>query len=230
MFEASKRRFVGGTRRGKKARVVRGSFLQRKKGRKAMANGELKFHDLDINDASVTQNGTIVEDSVLTIAQGTTESQRIGRKVIVKAIHWRWNLLLSVASNSANVDETIRLILYQDKQTNGATAAITDILESDNFQSFNQLANKSRFRTLMDRTYTLNAQVGAGDGTTNTFGNFQVNDSIFLNMNIPIEYDNSVTTGAIGSMRSNNVGVLILSKDGALVVMDSKMRVRFADG
>ncbi len=201
------------------------------RGRRANGpTGELKFHDLNIDDASVTQNGTIVEDSVLTIAQGTTESERIGRKVVVKTINWRWNLLLSVASNSANVDETVRLILYQDKQTNGAAAAITDILETDDYQAFNQLANKSRFRTLMDRLYTMNAQVGAGNGTTNTFGNLQVNDSVFLNVNIPIEYDNSATTGAISTMRSNNIGVLILSKDGALVVMDGKMRVRFSDG
>ncbi len=198
------------------------------RGRKAV--GELKFHDLDINDASVAANGTIAEDSVLTIAQGTTESERIGRKVIVKSISWRWNLLLSVATSSANVDETVRLILYQDKQTNGATATVTGILETDDYQSFNNLSNKSRFRTLMDRTYDLNATVGAGDGTTNTFGNWQVNDSVFLNVNIPIEYDNSATTGAITTMRSNNIGVLILSKDGALAVMDGKMRIRFADG
>ncbi len=230
MFEGSKRRRgVGGKRRVKRGRVVKGSFLA-SRGRKAVMNGELKFHDLDINSASVAIDGTIVEDSVLTIAQGTTESQRIGRKVIVKAINWRWNLLLSVATSSANVDETIRLILYQDKQTNGATATVTDILETDNYQSFNQLANKSRFRTLMDRLYTLNATVGAGDGTTNTFGQWTLNDSVFLNVHIPIEYDNSATTGAISTMRSNNVGVLILAKDGSLVVMDGKMRIRFADG
>ncbi len=222
-----KRKMVATRRGGKKPRGRAQTF----RGRRANAKGgELKFHDLDINDASVAQNGTIAEDSVLTIAQGTTESQRIGRKVIVKAIHWRWNFLLSVASSSGNVDETVRLILYLDKQTNGATAAVTDILETDDYQSFNNLANKSRFRTLMDRTYEINAQVGAGDGTTNTFGNVQVNDSVFLNTNLSIEYDNSATTGAITTMRSNNIGVLILSKDGALVVMDGKMRIRFSDG
>ena len=44
---------------------------------------------------------------------------------------------------------------------------MTDILESDDYQSFNNLANKGRFVTLMDRTYELNSNGAAGDGTSN---------------------------------------------------------------
>ncbi len=199
-------------------------------GRFSKKGGELKFHDLDIDDAAIATNGTISQVSCLTIAQGTSESTRIGRKVIVKGINWRFNIKISSQTSAANTTDTVRVILYLDKQTNGATATVTGILESDDFQSFNQLANKSRFRTLMDRTYDLVVPTMAdlAGPSTNT-GEVVINDTFFKRCNIPIEYDNTFTTGVIGTMRSNNIGVLLLSQGGH-AGFDSKMRIRFADG
>ncbi len=187
--------------------------------------GELKFHDLDIDDATIASNGTIASASVNIIAQGVTEVQRIGRKCTLRSINWRFNIRLPEGTASTTTSDTVRVILYMDKQTNGAAAGVTDILESDNYQSFNNLANKSRFRTLMDRTYDLNTDL-SGDGTTVDSPRYNENDSFFKKVNIPIEYDS--TTGAITEQRSNNVGVLLLSKNG-LCTFDSKMRVRFSD-
>jgi len=190
------------------------------------AGTELKFHDLDIDDTDIATGGTIAEDSCLTIAQGDGESERIGRKCTVKSINWRFQIVLDSASTPVSGTDVVRVILYQDKQTNGATAAVTDILESDDFQSFNNLANKSRFRTLMDRTYELNSSAAAGNGTTDLTAPAQINDTFFMSCNIPIEYDNSATTGAIATMRSNNIGVLLLSGFGRCGFA-SKMRIRF---
>ncbi len=201
------------------------------KGRKA--NGtlqETKFHDLDIDDPTIAVNGTISQVSCVTIAQGTTESTRIGRKIIVRHIGWKFNMLLPSAASAGSTSDTVRVILYLDKQTNGATATVTGILETDDYQSFNQLANKSRFRTLMDRTYDLNSpSITDLTGPSTNTSEFRIHDSLFKRLNIPIEYDNSFTTGVIGTMRSNNIGVLLLSHSG-FVTFESKMRVRFSDG
>ncbi len=204
-----------------------GTFTKYSKGRKA--NGELKFHDLDVNDAVVAAGGNIAEDSCLTIAQGTTESSRIGRKVIVKSINWRFSIDLPSASSAGSTTEVVRVILYLDKQTNGATATVLGILETSDFQSFNNLANTSRFTTLMDRTYDLVIPTIAdlAGPTTNT-GEFILSDTLFKKVNIPIEYDNSFATGVITTMRSNNIGVLLLSKAG-IAGFESKMRLRFSD-
>lgn len=193
--------------------------------------GELKFHDLDIDDATIATGGTIAEDSVLTIAQGTTESERIGRKVQVKQINWRFQILLPTTATAADTSDAVRVILYLDKQANGAAAGVTAILESSNFQSFNNLSNKSRFRTLMDRTYELNIPAGSGRGSTDTlsYGEYRIQDTFFKPCDIGIEYDNSATTGAITTMRSNNIGVLLLSVAG-VCSFTSKMRVRYSDG
>lgn len=190
------------------------------------ASVELKFHDLDVNDATVAAGATIAEDSVLAIAQGVGESERIGRKMMVRSIGWRFNVKMPSSSNQNSTGDIVRVILYQDKQTNGAAAVATDILESADYQSFNNLANKSRFLTLMDRTYVSNAAAGSGRGTTDTlaFGKSYVQDTFFKSVSIPVEYDS--TTGAITEMRSNNIGVLLLSKEG-IAGFDSKMRIRF---
>ncbi len=196
------------------------------------ANGipsELKFHDLDIDDTVVAAGGNIAEDSVLTIAQGTTESQRIGRKCVVKGIGWRFRIALPVTSAPAETSDVIRVILYLDKQCNGASAAVLDIVETADYQSFNQLASKSRFRTLMDRTYDIKAHSGSFDGTNDQFGEDSISDTFFKKVNIPIEYDNSATTGVITSIRSNNIGVLLLGFAGH-AGFSSKMRIRFSDG
>ncbi len=229
MFQAGKRQLVGVRRGGK--RLKRGGqwIVTLKRGRHAKQNGELKFHDLDIDDSVIAAGGNIAEDSVLTIAQGTSESQRIGRKLILKSIGWRFFITLISTSVPADTSDVVRVILYLDKQANGATAAVTDILETSDFQSFNNLANKSRFRTLMDRTFALSATAGSFDGTNDQFGEFKVSNTFFKNVNIPIEYDNSLTTGVITTMRSNNIGVLLLSQSGTSQ-FGSKMRLRFSDG
>ncbi len=123
--------------------------------------------------------------------------------------------------------DSIRVIMYQDRQCNGATAAVTDILESADWQSFNNLSNKSRFRTLMDRSYQLNFQTLASDGAgLVSSGNFVMEDTFFKKCNIPIEFDS--TTGALTEIRSNNIGILLISQNGQ-VAFTSKIRLRFSD-
>ncbi len=198
------------------------------KGR--IAIGELKFHDLDIDDATIAQGGNIAQASCNIIAQGTTESQRVGRKCTIKSINWRMQIKLIASTATAATSDSIRVILYLDKQTNGATAAVTDIFETADFQSFNNLANKSRFRTLMDRTYDMVCKCGSGRGSTDTlaFGEDVINDTFFKKCNIDIEYDNSATGGELTTQRTNNIGVLLLASSGS-TQFGSKMRLRFAD-
>ncbi len=190
-----------------------------------VSNPELKFHDLDINDAAIASGGTISQVSCNIIAQGVTESQRIGRKCTIKQILWRYELLLG-AGTTSNSSDIARIVLYQDKQTNGATAAVTDILETADFQSFNNLANSSRFKILLDKAYAMNGVGLAGDGTTIDSPSHITRGTFFKKCNIPIEYNS--TTGAIGEQRTNNIGLLLLSRSG-LIAFSSKMRLRFTD-
>ena len=197
-------------------------------GRYSGTKPELKFHDIAIDVTPIAVPGAVVA-SANVIAQGVGESERIGRKmtIVTVLLRWRVTLLASVASNLT--DGVFRMIIFVDKQCNGATAAVTDILAAANYQSFNNLANKGRFRTLHDRTHVVNAMaVAATDNTTFVSMEVAKDGEVFLTgLNIPVEY--SASTPSIADIRSNNVGLLLIAGAGVLN-FDSQMRVRFSDG
>ncbi len=186
---------------------------------------ELKFHDVDLNDTLIATGGTVTP-SINLIPQGVTEITRVGRKCTIRSIGWRFDLALATQTSGGNASDIARVLIYVDKQANGATANVTDILESADYQSFNNLSNKKRFRTLMDRVYDVNALAGGGDGTTEDYGQVLINDTFFKKVNIPIEYNS--TAGAITEITSNNIGVLLISR-GGLTTFNSKIRLRFTD-
>lgn len=188
---------------------------------------ELKFHDVDLDDAVVATGGTVTP-TINIIPNGTTEIQRIGRKVHIKKIGWKYTVSLPESDAQATPApcDAVRVILYQDKQCNGATAAVTDILESADYQSFNNLVNKGRFRVLMDRKHTLNYSGMASDGAGLVSQSaVESNHSFYKVCNIPVEFDSTV--GSITEIRSNNLGVLLISSQG-VAGFASKIRLRFS--
>ncbi len=188
--------------------------------------GELKFHDFDFDDAIIAVGGT-VEPSINIIPQGVLENNRIGRKCTIKKIFWKYETQMPATVNMATATDVVRIILYLDKQANGATAAVLDILETANYQSFRNLSNVGRFQVLMDKTVMVTGWGGSNASSEETapqFKQFKYSKSC----NIPLEYDNSVSTGALTSIRSNNIGALLISR-GGVVGFRSKFRLRFSD-
>ncbi len=200
-------------------------------GRYAGPNAELKFHDVDLDKATtVITTAGIVEPTVIIIPQGVEENKRVGRKCTLKSVNWKYkvNLPIVASAGSGVTPDTVRMIVFQDKQCNGATATVAGLLVAANYQAFRNLANSSRFNVLMDKTITLNYLGGAGDGAANDFNEVSKSGSFYKTCNIPIEYDNSADTGVLTTIRSNNIGVLLIS-ESAVVVLDSKFRFRFSD-
>lgn len=191
------------------------------------SKGEKKFHDVDLNDAVVTAAGTVTA-SVILIAGGTTESTRIGRKMTIQNINWRFDIVFNDTTTVDTTSEAVRVMMYVDHQANGATAAALDILETDHYQSFNNLSNKNRFTILFDRTYSFSSPSGASTASpTVVFGEQIITDQMYKSVNIPIEY--SAQAANITELRSNNIGVMLLSKSGNLTTFGSKIRIRFSD-
>lgn len=198
-------------------------------GRYAGPGAELKFHDFTFSHVNVSATGTITP-TLNAIAQGTTESQRIGRKCTVKSIHTKFNIKISEeAGQSTPKDgDILRIILYVDKQCNGQTALVTDILERTNYLSFRNLANSGRFNVLSDKMYTLNVNnltVFSGSGLYSSTEVLRPG-SMSKVCTLPIEF--SSTTGALSEIRSNNIGVLFISKNGD-INYSADWRLRFND-
>ncbi len=190
-------------------------------------NVEYKFHDLNIDDVDVAAGGTVIADSCNKIAQGTGESQRIGRKCTIKSIYWRYDVKKDNAASLGDDAEVVRVILYLDTQCNGATALSSQIIEDDEHHSFMNLSNKTRFKILMDRVYSLKFNAGAGNGTSNDGSSTIITGKFYKRCTIPLEFD--FTAGLITEIRSNNLGVLLVARDGSKASFTSKMRLRFSD-
>ncbi len=193
--------------------------------------GELKFFDTVIDDAVVATAGEVLNTGTLfIIPQDVTESGRVGRKVVIKAVNWRWTLTLPTTTTPGATSDTVRLIVFLDKQCNGATATVANILATAKWNSWNNLQESNRFRTLYDKTVTLVSKSGGPASTVTTnYREDARNGSFYKKCNIPIEYDTTATTGAIGTIRSNNIGLLVISHSG-FAGLQSNVRVRFSDG
>lgn len=189
---------------------------------------EQKFIDFDTDDAVIGQVG-VITDSVNLIPQNVTESGRIGRKCTLTQISWKYEVFLEEATDDATPpnSDVVRILVYLDKQCNGAAATALGIWETDDYQSFNNLANTSRFVTLMDRTHTINRPTLTSTQNADTFDScFKVQSyTWYKKCNIPLEF--SGVTGALTELRSNNVGILVISKSGAAGI-NGKFRIRFS--
>ncbi len=233
MKRVSHTRPVYGSRSAKKAR--RGSYRRAgpyrtpRAGRVSPAviaslGVEKKFFDGSKGNTSVSATGTITDDSLVEIPQGDGESNRDGRKVIVKSIHVKGLCKADSTSAPTETGNRIRIIMYLDKQVNGATAAVTDLLEDADINGFRNLTNSGRFTFLYDRSYDLNNMAGAFDGTNDQFGELHLGFSINKTVEIPVQYNS--TAGAITEITSNNIGMLFIDEEGNSTVQ-YRWRVRF---
>lgn len=217
---AGRRAFVPGVDRT-------GGYYGRFSGR----NAELKFHDVDLDDAVVATGGAVTA-TINIIGQGVTESTRVGRKCTIKSINWRYQVSLPTQTNvdPAATGDTLRVILYHDKQCNGGAATVLGLLETADSQSFRNLANSQRFNILCDKLHNINyAGIGA-DAANQLHQSFVIsNKTWYKKCNIPIEFDNSADDGSLATIRTNNLGVLLISTNGICGMSGSKLRLRFSD-
>lgn len=181
-------------------------------GRYNTDSKELKFFDGVKTQQQAATTGTIYDDSLLHIVQGISESERIGRKVTVKRISMKGQIELPEQTATSAGSDRLRIVIYKDKQTNGAAATVADLLQSADIDSFRNLENSGRFQFLYDKTIAINASAAAGNGTANDSFNIVRHMKWNKELNLSIEY--SSTTGAITELRSNNIGVMCISDQG----------------
>lgn len=196
-------------------------------GRFQTHKGELKFHDLVVDSSPILEAGEIFS-SLNNIPQGTGESQRIGRKCNLKSVEWRYNLQLPATDGVAvaAAGDNIRLIMYIDKQANGGVATVANILEIADDNSFYNLTNQNRFVILMDKNHDLNYITLAGAAANVSQSNVIHKYQFRKLCNIPVEFDG--TDGTINEIRSNNLGLLLISSTGTGRIF-SRIRVRYND-
>lgn len=187
---------------------------------------EMKYEDIYTAPAVTSSTGAIGGTLVGIIQQGTGESQRVGRKIVLRKVLCRGAVNLD-GTGLNDASDVVRIMLVKDKQTNGAVAAVTDILEDDQVLSFNKLENKGRFTILKEVIVEVNSTAAAYDGTNVVHNIGTKYFSFFHECNIPIEY--SGNGGTVADLTTNNVFLVAISISGA-AYLTTNVRVRYFDG
>ena len=136
-------------------------------GRFTGPNAELKIFDTAIS-FTVDATGEVPATGQLAlIPQGVTESTRVERRATIKPIQLRLTAFLVPAAATA-ASTVFAIYVVQDTQTNGAAAAITDVLTTNNMSTaLINIANSQRFRVLKKFKWSLNS----GAGVTTAYNN-----------------------------------------------------------
>ncbi len=192
---------------------------------------------IEFSVAGTILQGTTDTGTFLNIAQGTKENERIGRKVIVTNVNWniciriKGRPLGTVVQQEAGWD-VCRIMLYIDKQCNGATASVANLIDLATTNAFRNIENTNRFIILHDKRYSLRSKWETSwNGTINEEGQQEVNKRFSINWKgaLPIEFNS--TAGAILEIRSYNICAMIISQNATAQDLTtqivSKVRIRF---
>jgi len=210
---------------GKKAKtgagyVRTGGFYGRFAGR----GSELKFFDTALSFL-VDSTGEVPATGQLSlIAQGTTESNRIGKKCVIRSITIKANVVFIPAAATVCSDN-YAIFVVLDKQTNGAAAAVSDVFTGSSLPSaLHNLANSQRFVVLKK----IIRSIGAQAGVSAAYNNSHQLINFTKKCNIPLEL--SGTTGVITELRSNNIFLMAGSaSQDDLITISGNCRLRFSD-
>jgi len=174
--------------------------------RPATVNRNLKYAEKKSKDTQWTITGTLspTETAIVpttclcTTSQGAGSDQRIGRRILVKSVYVRGRVFAPTTMTGA---ASFRMIIFQDKQPNGALAAPLDLLLANEFLSPLNLGNSKRFKVLADETL---------DGRTISVDTVEgINFERYIKTNIDVGYVNGAGAGTEADVLTNGIYAMV---------------------
>lgn len=182
---------------------------------------EKKYLDSDIS-VNADMTGGVISNGLALVPQGTTDVTRVGNKIVVKNLGIHMQVYQTDQTTAAYQQGQLRLILFIDKQCNGAVAGVTDILKTASILSFRNMDQVDRFIILKDKVYT-SALV-----TTNAAHTSAASKYYKINKNVSFPMHFSSTTGAVTEIKSFNPSVLYIT-NSSTVRIAAASRAKFID-
>jgi len=183
---------------------------------------ELNFVDTSLDNANVS---TTAQVALLNgMAQGTTASTRIGRRINMKSVELRLRMNTQATTSST----TVRYALVYDKQANAVAPAFTDIYDSATPTALRNISNKARFWVLYD-SGLVNLS-GASGGTSQTDSTRQSLEC-YKKINLPVQY-NAGVAGTVGDIQTGAlywVAIGDVASGTASAVSVGTARIRYSD-
>ncbi len=233
-------------RRGGKIVVSRKKFTKADTRSGGFQNLELKFLDQRIGSTSIAallsdgmrDPGSGV-DCLNGIAQGDSESERNGRKYVIKSYHIRGEIRKDQATGLIAFPRGVHgfVALVLDTQTNKAQMTGQDVFNNTGHDplAFRNLETSKRFKVLKRMTYSFTNQnmqtqdevVAPGTvvfGTAGQIETFEWNG----NVNIPVICTG--TTGTIAAINDNSLHMVAVASNSSvpdIVKLRYESRLRF---
>lgn len=118
---------------------------------------------VDVAVASRAMSSTTATCVLLnTIAQGSSDQQRVGKRVALKSLQIRG----TVEGNSGCLAAHGALLIIYDKRPTGTLPGVTDILESMSSDAFMEASNSSRFEVVRRLDFDVQGKPTAGASTS----------------------------------------------------------------
>ncbi len=210
--------------KGSQGRRTRGGKLYTGK-----ASPELKFYDLTETAVLTTSLANPLGSGVAinAPAQGDTQSERIGNRIIVKSIQVKgYFTLQGVATGTLQKSNVARIMFFVDHQANGGYPTATDVLQNvGNINSFRNLDHSARFTMLTNIRMDLHG-VPAYSGTALASVDQHFSFSFYKKLNMLTQFEGS--TAAITSVTNNSIIPMAFMEDtGAPVSVFFDTRIRY---
>ena len=195
---------------------------------------EKKFIDSSLSNTDLSSSWAVYDptgDSLAPIAEGDGENSRDGRRAIVKELFIHGQIRWASTSGTDNEYGPIRIVVVQDRQTNGAAPTASDVFETPSgvqaINAFRNLQYTSRFKILGDIILPAPCFEAEGNGTTASITGRYVPFKLYvpiLNMNVTYNGTNSTISNVV----DNSVHMLaVYGGDFASPQIQYAARARF---
>jgi len=166
--------------------------------------------------------------------QGDDISNRRARKVFVKKIRISGQLSILPATGQASLPDAtlVRIIVFMDKQTNGAQVSPATLMGSGNgtdpVHMFQSKDGFGRFKVFKDKTYSLVSQTGVGvvAGATIATAGVRREFSFTIKPNVWVNY-NATNGGTVADIIDNSFHLACVQTNTAQAGISYKVRTVF---
>lgn len=196
-------------------------FKRRKYYRRPSTSLGGEFKAIDVTTGSMTADTSGTFYLLNPCARGDDIAERVGRETIMRSIQIKGKTYGTASTGTLQIH---RIIIFYDRQSNGAAPAATDLLVSNDDLSLKNLNNKKRFKILYDQRFTIESNVAANTGALHTF-------DFYRKLRHPCSFNNG-DNGNITDFISGSLYVYVLGTNAAGATAGAtqiKSRIRFQD-
>jgi len=214
------------------AKMAKGPSVLRTGGYSFKSQGGMELNFVDTNVALAAGVGST--SGYLQLLNGTltgsNNNQRIGRRIDMKSIEFRF----SVNNMAQSVMRGVRFSIVLDKQANGAQCNITDIWNQGEPTALRNISNKARFTVLWDSTLLclIGNDTNTGGAVNSLTNTSKMTFQFYKKIGINTQY-NVGSSGAIGDIQTNALYFTAQSdcaeadKGTKSIVIEGNFRIRF---